>query len=235
MRWDRAIVEQRCQYNIYFNSPSWNWCRISNGQAASTPSLSVTSKVMIKQSWHYMFLGYKTAPIIRQGWFRLWFRSTFWGLLTFVVSQYAWHVISILLWCCHHPPQLINLQVSLICFFLVHLILGLSASSLVTLQLQLMCRLWKPFPPRKPHILLVVLLCITYDHTHLEVDLHPAKTMQCNAMHLEIIVLVRIFECRIQTLRAFVVTPIQAMQGKIITIWLLIGLRLFKITHLMIR
>ena len=26
-----------------------------------------------------------------------------------------------------------------------------------------------------------MLLCITYDHTHLEVDLHPAKTMQYNA------------------------------------------------------
>ena len=63
-------------------------------------------------------------------------------------------------------------------FFLVHLILGLSASSLVTLQLRLMCHLCKPFPPQKPHILLVVLLCITYDHTHLKVDLHPAKTIQ---------------------------------------------------------
>ena len=26
---------------------------------------------------------------------------------------------------------------------------------------------------------LLVLLFITYDHTHLELDLHPAKTMQC--------------------------------------------------------
>ena len=61
---------------------------------------------------------------------------------------------------------------------------------------------------------LVVLLCITYDHTHLEVDLHPAKTI-----HLEIIILVRIFEGRIQKLRAFVV-QFQATQGKIITIQL---------------
>ena len=74
--------------------------------------------------------------------------------------------------------HLINLQVSFTCSFLVHLILGLSASSLVTLQSRLMCCLCKPFPPQKPHILLVVLLRITYDHTHLEVDLHPAKTMQ---------------------------------------------------------
>ena len=50
-----------------------------------------------------------------------------------------------------------------------------------------------PFPPQKPHILLVVLLCITYDHTHLKVDMHPNKTI-----HPEIILLVRIFECRIQ-------------------------------------
>ena len=47
---------------------------------------------------------------------------------------------------------------------------------------------------------LVVLLHITYDHTHLEVDLHQAKTI-----HSVIIVLLRIFECRIQKLRAFVV------------------------------
>ena len=180
---------------------------------------------MIKQSWHYMILRKKTAPIIRG-----WFRSTFWGQLTFVVSRYAWHDISILLWCCHHPAHLINLQVSFTSF-LVHLILGLSASSLVTLQSRLMCYLCKPFPPQKPHILLVVLLRIIYDHTHLEVDMHPAKT---NAMHPEIIVLVRIFECRIQKLRAFVV-QFQAMQGKIITVWLLIRLRLFKITHLKIR
>ena len=33
----------------------------------SSPSLSIATKVMIKQSWHYMILGYKTAPIIRQG------------------------------------------------------------------------------------------------------------------------------------------------------------------------
>ena len=106
--------------------------------------------------------------------------------------------------------HLINLRVSFT-FFLVHLILGLSASSLVTLQSQLMCHLCKPFPPQKPHILLVVLLCITYDHTHLEVDLHPAKT---NAMHPEIIILVRIFEGRIQKLRAFVVTTISGNKGK---------------------
>ena len=119
----------------------------------------------------------------------------------------AWQ--SILLWCCHHPPQLINLRVSFTCFFLVHLILGLSASSLVTLQSQLMCRLCKSFPPQKPHILLAVLLCIIYDHTHLKVDLHPAKTI-----HPEIIILVRIFECRIQILRAFVVTKNSGNAGK---------------------
>ena len=131
--------------------------RTSNGQAPSTPSLSIATKVMIKQSWHNMILGYKTAPIIR-GWSR--FRSTFWGLLTFIVSWNIWHDISILLWCCHHPPQLINLQVSFTSF-LVHLILGLSASSLVTLQSQLMCRLCKPFPPQKPHILL---FCVALYH-----------------------------------------------------------------------
>ena len=49
--------------------------------------------------------------------------------------------------------HLTNMQISF-CFFLVHLILGLSASSLVTLQSQLMCRLCKSFPPQKPHILL---------------------------------------------------------------------------------
>ena len=115
-----------------------------------------------------------------RGWFR--FRSTFWGQLTFVVSWHAWHDTSILFWCCHHPPQLINLQVSFTSF-LVHLILGLSASSLVILQPWLMCRLFEPLPPQKPPILLV-LLCITYDHTHLKVDMNPAKTnaMQCNAM-----------------------------------------------------
>ena len=104
--------------------------------------------------------------------------------------------------------HLINLQVSFT-IFLVHLILGLSASSLVTLQSRLMCRLCKPFPPQKPHILLVVLLHITYDHTHLEVDLHPNKTI-----HPEIIVLVRIFEGRIQIHWAFVVTTISGDAGK---------------------
>ena len=96
---------------------------------------------------------------------------------------------------------------------LVHLILRLSASSLVTLQSRLMCCLCKPFPPQKPHILLVVLLCITYDHTHLKVDMHPAKTI-----HPEILILVRIFECRIQKLRVAFVVQCQATQGKIITI-----------------
>ena len=55
---------------------------------------------------------------------------------------------------------------------------------------------------------LVVLLCITYDHTHLKVDMHPAKTI-----HPEIIILVRIFKCRIQKLRAFVVTTISGNEG----------------------
>ena len=32
-----------------------------------TLSLSIATKVMIKQSWHYMILGNKTAPIIMQG------------------------------------------------------------------------------------------------------------------------------------------------------------------------
>ena len=105
--------------------------------------------------------------------------------------------------------HLINLQVSFSCFFLVHLILGLSASSLVTLHSQLMCRLCKPFPPQKPHILLVVLLCITYDHTHLKADMHPAKTI-----HPEIIILVRIFKCRIQILRAFICGTMSGNVGK---------------------
>ena len=104
--------------------------------------------------------------------------------------------------------HLLNLRVSFTSF-LVHLILGMFASSLVTLQSRLMCRLCKPFPKQKPHILLVVLLCITYDHTHLEEDLHPAKTI-----HPEIIILVRISECRIQILRAFVVTTISGNAGK---------------------
>jgi hypothetical protein len=108
--------------------------------------------------------------------------------------------------------HLINLQVSFTGFFLVHLILGLSASSLVTLQSRLMYSLCKPFPPWKPHILLVVLLCITYDHIHLKVDFHPAKTMQCTQRL--IIILVRIFECRVQILRvAFVVTTILGNKG----------------------
>ena len=72
-----------------------------------------------------------------------------------------------------------------------------------------MCSLCKPFPPWKPHILLVVLLCITYDHTHLKVDMHPTKTI-----HPEIIVLARIFESRIQILRASVVTTISGNNGK---------------------
>ena len=105
--------------------------------------------------------------------------------------------------------HLINLQVSFTCFFVVHLVLGLSASSLVTLQSQLMCCLCKPCPPQKQHILLVVLLCITYDHTHLKVDLHPAKTI-----HPEIIVLVRIFEYRIQILRAFICGTMSGDKGK---------------------
>ena len=158
---------------------------------------------MIKQSWHYMILGYKMAPIIRG-----WFRSTFWGQLTFVVSWYTQQDICILLWCCHHPAHLINLWVSFT-FFFVHLILGLSASSLVTLQSRLMCCLCKPYPPQKPIILLVVLLRIAYDHTHLEVDMHPAKTI-----HPEIIILARIFDGRIQKLRAFVVTTISGNKGK---------------------
>jgi hypothetical protein len=56
---------------------------------------------------------------------------------------------------------------------------------------------------------LVVLLCINYDHTHLKVDMHPAKTI-----HPEIIILVRIFECRIQILTAFVGTTISGNAGK---------------------
>jgi hypothetical protein len=55
---------------------------------------------------------------------------------------------------------------------------------------------------------LVMLLHITYDHTHLKVDMHPAKTI-----HPEIIILVRIFECRIQILRAFVVSTISGDAG----------------------
>ena len=55
--------------------------------------------------------------------------------------------------------HIINLQVSFTSF-LVHLILGLSASSLVTLQLQLICHICKPFPPWKPHIL----LCCSVSH-----------------------------------------------------------------------
>ena len=143
-----------------------------------------------------------------RGWFR--FRSTFWGLLTFVVSWYAWHDISILLWCYHHPPQLIILQVSFTSF-LVHLTLGLFASSLVTLQSQLMCCLCKPFPPQKPHILLA---CVALYH----LGSYPLESRhassQTNAMHPEIIILVRIFECRIQKLRAFVVTTISGDAGK---------------------
>ena len=104
--------------------------------------------------------------------------------------------------------QLINLQVSFT-FILAHLILGLSASSLVTLQSRLMCCLCKPFPQQNPRILLVVLLHITYDHTHLEVDLHPAKTI-----HPVIIILVRIFESTIQIHRAFLVTTISGNKGK---------------------
>ena len=50
---------------------------------------------------------------------------------------------------------------------------------------------------------------ITYDHTHLKVDMHPAKTI-----HPEIIILVRIFECRIQILTAFVVTTMSGNAGK---------------------
>ena len=145
-------TEMSIQYILQKSKLKLMIWRTSNGQAPSTPSLTIATKVMIKQSWHYMILGYKTAPIIR-GWFR--FRCTFWGQLTFVVSRYAWHDISILIWCCHHPAQLINLQVSFTSF-LVNFILGLSASSLVTLQSRLMCHLCKPFPPRKPHIFLVV-------------------------------------------------------------------------------
>ena len=58
---------------------------------------------------------------------------------------------------------------------------------------------------------LVVLLCITYDHTHLKVDMHPAKT---NAIHPEIIILVGIFECRIQILRAFICGKMSGNAGK---------------------
>jgi hypothetical protein len=32
-----------------------------------TLSLSFATKVMIKQSWHNVIMGYKTAPIISQG------------------------------------------------------------------------------------------------------------------------------------------------------------------------
>jgi hypothetical protein len=46
----------------------------------------------------------------------------------------------------------------------------------------------------------------------LKVDMHPAKTI-----HPEIIILVKIIECRIPKLRAFVV-QFQATKGKIITI-----------------
>jgi hypothetical protein len=61
------------------------------------------------------------------------------------------------------------------------------------------------------------------------------NTIQYNTIHPEIIVLVSIFECRIQILRAFVI-QYQATKGKIITIQLVIWLRLlFKITHLKIR
>ena len=56
---------------------------------------------------------------------------------------------------------------------------------------------------------LVVLLCITYDHTHLKVDMHPAQTI-----HPEIIILVGIFECRIQKLRGFICGTISGDAGK---------------------
>ena len=45
---------------------------------------------------------------------RGWFRSTFWGQLTFEGSQYAWHDIPILLWWCYHPP---NKPASFLYFF----------------------------------------------------------------------------------------------------------------------
>jgi hypothetical protein len=43
----------------------------------------------------------------------------------------------------------------------------------------------------------------------MKVDMHPAKTI-----HPEIIILVKIFECREQILRAFVVTTISGNAGK---------------------
>ena len=36
-------------------------------------TLSISPKVMIKQSWHYMILGNETAPIIRQGLIKIYF------------------------------------------------------------------------------------------------------------------------------------------------------------------
>ena len=116
MTWDRAIVEQRCQYILQWSKLKLMIWRTSNGQAPSTPSLSIATKVMIKKSkagimWFWEIRWHQSSG---RGRFR--FRSTFWGLLTFVVSWYAWHRISILLWCCHHPP---NKPASFLhCFFL---------------------------------------------------------------------------------------------------------------------
>ena len=147
-------TEMSIQYILQLSKLKLMIWMTSNGQAPSTPSLFLlppkswsnkAGSIWFWEIWLHQSSG--------RGWFR--FRSTFWGLLTFIVSWYTWHDISILLWCCHHPAQLINLRVWFTSF-LVHLILGLSASSLVTLQSQLMCRLCKPFPPWKPHILHVL-------------------------------------------------------------------------------
>ena len=79
--------------------------------------------------WPVMMQTILISNVQERKWRRLaslsgrgWIRSTFWGLLTFVVSWYARHDISILLCCCHHPP---NKPASLLhTFFLVHLICG---------------------------------------------------------------------------------------------------------------
>ena len=112
-----------------------------------------------------------------------------------------------MLLCCHHPP---NKPTSFLHVILLYI--DIRIVCIITGHIKVLTHV----PPLQAvssteATYLVVLLCITYDHTHLKVDMHPAKT---NAMHPEIMILVRIFECRIQKLRGFICGTTSGNAGK---------------------
>ena len=100
--------------NINLNSQSWNWWYegLQMDKQQVHPFSLLRTKSWSNKAGIMWFWDIRWHQSSGRGWFR--FISTFWWLLTFIVSWYARHDISILLWCCHHPT---NKAVSLVHMF----------------------------------------------------------------------------------------------------------------------